>query len=58
MWHIWLKSGNHWIEATQAFIEESDARNVAVQLKRLFALDQVFMQFDSDECEEVTYDSR
>ena len=54
MWHLWLKSDNKWIESTKGFVEEMDARKEGKRLLSLFSLDQVFIQFDFDECIEIT----
>ena len=54
MWHLWLKSDNKWIESTKGFVEETDARKEGKRLLSLFSLDQVFIQFDFDECIEIT----
>ena len=54
MWSIWLKQGNMWIESSIQYIEESECRKAAAQIKRMFYIDQVFIQFNTDELIEIT----
>ena len=53
MWMLWIKEGNKWIGSTKQYVEESDARAKAKELKEIFSLDQVFVQYGEDSAEEI-----
>jgi len=55
MWCIWIKQGNTWIQSTQQWSEESEAREAAGRVKTWFSLDQVFIQYSDDPVEEIQW---